>query len=86
MYRGCFGCEDGPTRPRLLRVSSMVALLAHSFGVGFRIMDKASKALLAGRHRHPGVVLYGRRRRGNAELRAGSTAPDLARVRSLLCV
>ena len=38
----------------------MVALLAHSFGVGFSNVVEASKALLAGRRRHPEVVLYGR--------------------------
>ena len=41
----------------------MVALLAHSFGVGFSNLEEASEALLAGRRRPPGQRLYVRRLR-----------------------
>ena len=47
---------------RLDGISFMVALLAHSSGAGFSNLVEASKVLLAGRRRHPEVLLYGRRR------------------------
>ena len=41
----------------------MVVLLAHSIGVGFSNVVAASEALLAGRNRPPGLLLYGQRSR-----------------------
>ena len=50
-----------PSDHRLDGIFSMVALLAHSFGVGFSNVEEASGALLAGRRRPPGQHLYVRR-------------------------
>ena len=78
LFQGCVERHNCATLHRLDSISSMVALLAHSLGAGFSNLVVAYEALLAGRRRHPEVLLYGWHRRGNAELRAARAAQDLA--------
>ena len=59
----CFERNESRGAHRLDGIFFMVALLAHSFGVGFSNLEEASEALLAGRRRPPGQRLYVRRLR-----------------------